>query len=370
MEDSSVKKLIALLICGSMLLASLAGCAPTSQPAPEPTQAAEAAATEAPAEATEQPAPEDLPVLRVAAQPYLLGIPTYYMMSEGLDVANGFKIELSVYANGTLINEALAADEWDIGTGGTSAVFGIATYGAKVIADIDLCTGGAAAFVRADSDIAQVKGEIGENILGNAETIKGSSILVPTGTLNQYNVLKWVEAAGLSSEDVEFVHMDNASAFQAFTTGEGDIVAFSPPMTFAAEQSGWVTAATCTDLGLFCYDPLLANPKSLAEKGDIISAYVKAMYEVCDMFAADHNLAAQWSVKWQEFNGVTTKLEDALREVEARPFVTSDQIQTAEVGTTIYDVAKFFNSVGSLTDEDLAKIPDNLTNEVIAKVFN
>lgn len=348
-----MKKIIALLLICCLIIGCFAGCSKKEE---TPT----ALSYES----------EELPVLKVAVQPYLLAIPVYYIIENGLDEANGFKLEMSVYVNGTLINEALAANEWDVATGGTSAVFGIATYGAKVIADIDLCTGGAAAYVRSDSPIADVKDVIATNVYGDADSLRGTQVLVPTGTLNQYNVLKWVEKAGLTAEDVEFVHMDNASSFQAFATGEGDITAFSPPMIYQAEEEGWVTAATCSDLGLYCWDPLLANPNTFDEKMDEICAFVKTLYEVQDLLASDKELAAEWSVKWQLFNGVSTTIEDALREVEVRPFMTSTDLDKENVGQTIYDVAKFFNSVGSLTDEDLEKIPANITSEVLDKVFS
>lgn len=316
-----------------------------------------------------KPGSEELPVLRVAVQPYLLAMPTYYMVENGIDEENGFKIELSTYENGTLINEALGSDLWDVATGGTSAVFGIANFGAKVIADMDLCTGGAAAYVRADSKIAKVEGEIGDKLYGNAETLKGARVLVPIGTLNQYNVIQWAEAAGLSAEDLEFVHMDNSSAFQAFKAGEGDILACSPPLTYSCEKEGWLTAATCTDLGLECYDPLLANPNTLEEKEEIICSYVKAMYDVFDMFAEDAELAAEWSMKWQKSNGTEVSMEQAAREVKERPFITSDKVFDEPVGKTIQEVAEFFNSVGTMEDADLKKVAPNLTNDIIDKVF-
>ncbi|MDR1535016.1 MAG: ABC transporter substrate-binding protein, partial [Planctomycetota bacterium] len=180
----------------------------------------------------------DLPVLRIALQPYLLAMPTFYIQEQGMDVANGFKIERSVYVNGTLINEALGASLWDLGTGGTSAVYGIANFGAKVIANIDLCSGGTGAFIRKDSIIAKTENVLAPGIYGDAKSLKGAKVLGPVGTLNQLNVLKWLDLAGLTADDVEFVHMDNASAYQAFKAGQGDILPLSPPLTYVAVDDG------------------------------------------------------------------------------------------------------------------------------------
>ena len=52
---------------------------------------------------------EDLPVLKVAVMPFLNTLPIVYMIENGLDVANGFKIETVYFANGTAMDEALAA---------------------------------------------------------------------------------------------------------------------------------------------------------------------------------------------------------------------------------------------------------------------
>ena len=312
----------------------------------------------------------ELPTLRVAIMPYLLSVPTYYIMQNELDVKNGFKIEPSVYSTGVPMTEALGASLWDVGTGGPSAVFGIANFGAKVIANIDLCTGGTGAFIRKDSKIAQVKDKLGSGIYGDAETLRGATVLVPIGSLNHLNVLKWFEKAGLTPEDANFVQMDNYSAYQAFKAGQGDITAFSPPLTYTAIDEGWINGAGCDALGMYIWDPLLANPRTLDARMPEIVKYVKLMYEVFDMFMADPELFAEWSVKWQASNGATVRIENARLEVQARPFVTTDMAKTMPVGDTIHDMAVFFNQIGTLEDEGLAKIRPNLTDVVIRKVFN
>ena len=311
----------------------------------------------------------EVPVLKVAVQPFLVGLPTYYMMENGLDVKNGFKIERTTYASGVLINEALGANRWDLGTGGTSAVYGIANAGALVIANLDLCSGGINAYVRPNSKIAQIKDAVGKGFLGDAASLKGAKAILPVGTLNQLNVFKWLEKAGLGPDDVQFIHMDPPSAFQAFKAGEGDITAFSPPLTFNCEAEGWVSGASGENLGLDIWDPLLANPRTINEKNAQIVAYVKLMYEVFDLFMANPELCAEWSVKWQAVNGVTLTMENARREVKSRPFMTSAQAKTAPVGETIYEMAVFFNQIGNLEKDGLNNIRPNLRSDIIKKVF-
>ena len=113
------KKLIALLLATTMVL-GLAACSGGSSG--ETTTASEDTAEETGTDT-------ELPVLKVAVMPFLNCLPVQYMIENGLDEANGFKIETVYFANGTAMNEALAADEWEVGTLSAAAVNSLAIYG-------------------------------------------------------------------------------------------------------------------------------------------------------------------------------------------------------------------------------------------------
>ena len=102
------KRWMSLLMAGVMAMGLLTGCAP------EPVESTTAAQAEGTAEGGEDTS--DLPVLKVAVMPFLNSIPVKYMVDNGLDVKNGFKIETVYFANGGTMNEALAADQWEVGT--------------------------------------------------------------------------------------------------------------------------------------------------------------------------------------------------------------------------------------------------------------
>ena len=85
-------------------------------------------------------AAKELPVLRVALIPWQLSLPTEYVVSQGWDVANGFKVETSVYPMGAPLLEAMGANLWDIAACGPAAVFSVANTGLKIIADISVAS--------------------------------------------------------------------------------------------------------------------------------------------------------------------------------------------------------------------------------------
>lgn len=59
---------------------------------------------------------------------------------------------------GGAMNEALAADQWEVGTLSAAAVNSLAIYGAYCIADIGHSEGGLYTLCRPESPIAKVKG--------------------------------------------------------------------------------------------------------------------------------------------------------------------------------------------------------------------
>ncbi len=312
----------------------------------------------------------DLPVLRIAIQPYLLSVPTYYIIKNGLDVKNGFKIESAIYVNGTLINEALGANLWDLSLNSPNTLYAVVNHGAKVVANINLSSGGIAAMIRPDSKIAQVKDKLGPGIYGDAATLKGAKVIGPVGGINQWNVLKWLEKAGLTADDVEFVHTDNSSAFQAFKAGAGDITPFSPPLSFVAENDErWLVGARGTDLGMNFYDLVTANPRTYEKNKEVIAKYVKLMYEVGDMFIKDQELLARTAVAFQKENGATVKIENARLEVAARPFISAEKAKTMPVGEGMYEMAEFYVGFGSLEKDQLPLIKAGVTDEIVRMVF-
>lgn len=62
------------------------------------------------------------------------------------------------FANGGTMNEALAADEWDVGTLSAAAVNSLAIYGAYCIADVAHSEGGLYTLTQPDNEIAGVQG--------------------------------------------------------------------------------------------------------------------------------------------------------------------------------------------------------------------
>ncbi len=103
-----MKKYLALILALVMAL-SLAACGGSS---------GSSAKTDSKSDSAE------LPTLRVAAMPFITSLPTYYIQQNNLGEKYGFKMDVTMFATGAPMNEALAADLWDVGAMGAAAVTG------------------------------------------------------------------------------------------------------------------------------------------------------------------------------------------------------------------------------------------------------
>lgn len=137
-----MKKYLALILALVMAL-SLAACGGSS---------GSSAKTDSKSDSAE------LPTLRVAAMPFITSLPTYYIQQNNLGEKYGFKMDVTMFATGAPMNEALAADLWDVGAMGAAAVTGVANYDEMIIGEVLESVDGLGVFVKPDSPIATDEG--------------------------------------------------------------------------------------------------------------------------------------------------------------------------------------------------------------------
>ena len=351
-----MKRLIALVLVLVMAF-SLAACG--------------SASSNQPAASGGEGTDENLPVLKVAVMPFLNTLPIVYMIDNGLDVANGFKIETVYFANGTAMNEALAADQWEVGTLSAAAVNSLAIYGAYCIADIGHSEGGLYTLVSADSPIAAVQGANPSypDVYGDADSVRGAVIATQTGTISHLNVNKWLEVLGLTPDDVELVSMDFPSAYQALKTGNCSVAALNPPTSYTAESEGYVVTSSLTSLGVPQYDSIIVSNKAFSERRDVLVNYVKAFFQACDALQADPDMAAQMLYDWYTENGSETTLEACATEVETRPFVTSEEAKTVTIGESVEVTGEFWVSQGLLEESKSPEIATHVDDTIVKEAL-
>jgi len=332
-----MKKQISLLLVASMCVSLLVGCGSSTSTQVKETDAAsqQAATTEA----------AELPVLRVAYMSMFNGTEINYIIKNGLDIKNGFKIEPIQFTSGAPINEALSTDSFDVAATGGAYLFGITNFDAKVIGIYADESAGSEVWVKSDSDIAKVKGYNKDypTVLGDPDTVKGCTILQTTGTTQQYMAVTWLKSLGLGSDDVEMVNMDPPTVYQAFASGRGDAAALAAPYCYKADPKTMTMACQLTDFGkgVYAYLMMPSSKYKDADKKELSLKLLKVMWQVGSIFKDDHNAMIEAVNSYYEECGNATTKDDVIAQCEGSFFFTAEDLKDMEFGKMELEYANF-----------------------------
>lgn len=345
----------------SMVLA-LAGCG-------APSAAGGAKGSGAKTESSDKTS-ADLPVLRVAVMPFITSLPTEYIKQNKLDEKAGFKMETTMFSTGAPMNEALAANLWDVGGMGAAAVTGVANYDMMIVSEILESTDGLGVFIRPDSPIAQVKGYNPSypNVLGSPETVKGITILLPIGTAQHFTALKWLEKLGLSGTDVNIVNMDTNQAYQALKAKQCDAVSLNVPAFFNAVDDGMVDVGNLADLGTRYVDMVVANRKAVEGKPELVQKYIDCIAEAGKALNDDPDMAADLMVSFLKNAGAEESREDCVKDLGRVKFLAPDDWKDRKLGGFARELGNFYISVGQLEPGLSDKFDTNIDSQFVKNI--
>lgn len=348
----------------SMALA-LAGCgAPAAPSAAGGTQSGGAKAE------SSGGASANLPVLRVAVMPFITSIPTEYIKKNKLDEQAGFKMETTMFSTGAPMNEALAANLWDVGGMGAAAVTGVANYDMMIVSEILESTDGLGIFVRPDSPIAQMKGYNPSypNVLGSPETVRGTTILLPIGTAQHFTALKWLEKLGLSGSDVNIVNMDTNQAYQALKAKQCDAVSLNVPTFFNAVDDGMADVGNLADLGTRYVDMVVANRKAVEGKPELVQKYIDCIAEAGKALNEDPDMAADLMADFLKDAGAQESREDCVKDLGRVKFLAPDDWKDRKLGGFARELGNFYISVGQLEPSLSDKFDTNIDTQFVQNI--
>ncbi len=329
------KKLLAILLCIAMVF-SLAACGGGGESEDE-----------------------GYDVLKIGMMPFGIGVPAYYAMEQGYFDELGLNVEFFMFANGAGINEALAAQEVDLGVSGLAMIFSLASGTCTMLADGQVSSA-MGVYVRPDSPILANSQEVdGQTIYGSADTIKGITVLGQTGTSSQYNLDGWLGMFGLTEADINFVNVGLGTDLTAFVSGEGDAIAASRPYTFQLEEQGYVNAGNfeqTTDTVLT--DVIVARNEVVDERRDECVLFLKAYEKALEEIAADEDLRYEVSMKYFNDNGRQYSENDMRNEMKVNDYITLERMTAEgyEFGNCMIGIGDFYSACGQIEEANLPNI--------------
>lgn len=315
----------------------------------------------------------ELRVIRMAVLDQQPGTIFYTISEKGWDVENGFKLDLQVYASGAPANEALGAKLWDVAGVGAAAVNSIRTYDAVQIMEYFTPARGIKAIVRADSPIMSVKGANPNypELYGDADSMRGATILLPVGSGHHICAAKWLELVGLNESDVDIVHMEFAQAYQAFKAGEGDIFMSTFPYTDMLTDEGYKIACEMPDTRTPYFDNIVvAKDFWKTENEELLVKLLQQILRASDFFASNPDEYVALHTEWLAKNGKSTDDKDALYKSSMENyFMTTEEAKNYEVGSSLLVIADFMAQQGTITEADLNKVESSIKPEIMERAL-
>ena len=356
----------------------LAGCGQKQEAPAAPAGTQAAAKTEKAGEEEPESAGGELNLSgrhwKIGGQVRQTSLYLYYARDLGLFEDAGLDVEIVTLANGPALNEALNAGEIEAAANGMAAVYVLPTENFYYVGDTTINFGGQAMYGRTDSDIVKAGLYKDTRYYGSPESVSGANILGLGAGPQQFIAYAYAEAMGLDSEEIEFTAMDHAQAYEAFITGQGDLLATTPPYSNVLESdSAYTMVADYIDLaGGPLVDSFIVNRDLADEYPDDVVAILNCCYEAMDRLAKDDDARSEYAINlYKNEGGTTYSEEDMASEIKNVTYWTWESLENPEYpfGNTMMVMGEFLMGQGLIEEGSMPQIEAALNHSYVDRLL-
>lgn len=297
-------------------------------------------------------------VLRVGTMALTMGVPVLYAQEKGYFKEAGLNVSVELFATGAPINEAIAAKQIDVAVSGFASVYSLANANCTWLADVNT-TGGMGLFVRADSAFAKDP---------TADTLKGMKVLEPLGTAVQYMTESYADSLGLAPTDINQVNMEFASAYQAFTTGEGDAMAANPPYSYSLMEDGYTELCTFESAtGVDMCDGCFARTEVVEKRPEDVQKFINCLLKAMDELQ-DDQIRSEFTRKVYDDNAISCSDTDLAHEIEDRAYVGTTALKADgyKLGAAWVAITDFLVSAEKITVDNAPNVPASINPSFVS----
>lgn len=312
--------------------------------------------------------------LRVGTMPHQMGVSLYYADQNDLFTEAGINVDLTMFSGGAAINEAIGAGELDGGISGLATVYALANNLVTMVGEVD--TAGADGIVaRNGSDILEHKGEVEgkPDMYGSADTLKGKSYVCQLGQAQQFYISKYISQFGLTDDDITFINMEDASGYQAFLSGEGDVIGTKMPYiyTMINEEDCTIIASVEDATDIKIKDCVVFTPDIIKNRREEVVIFLKVIYGVIDEMEADPDFRKQIIKDFYAENGKEFVPEQLDYELTKNELLGSDKQGSADffMGDGMQSVADFYGGVGTIDPSNVDNVYKNYDSSLISEAL-
>ena len=305
--------------------------------------------------------------LKVGTQANYIGAPAYYALEKGYFEEAGLDVDLIIFDSGAPINEALAAGQIDVGQSGFASVYSMAADVCTWVQDVDNAYRQQTLFCLPDSPILDYPNENG--IYGSAEAVDGMTAVVTTGTTSHFHIEKYADMFGLTPANLTELNLDFSAQYQAFISGNADLMSASGVSVYQIADAGYVQLATFEDVvGLNLCDGIIVRNDVLEDRRDEIVLYVQCVQRALDELGNDPQLRFEYLKQFYADRGqviedsVLQRLSDDTIYMTTE-VVTADDYRFAEQWGPI---TEFLIENGRVDDSGRDNVAKNIDETILA----
>lgn len=273
---------------------------------------------------------------------------------EGLFEANGVNVELKWFDEYIPSMEALAAGQLDANcqTLNDTISFAANAVNGEVVVLVN------------DNSAGNDKIIVSEEI-NSLEDLKGKTVALEEGVVDDFLLTLALEEKGMSREDVTIKGLDTGAAAAAFVTGEVDAVGAFPPFWLTAlEREGSKELVTSKEFPGAIPDLLVVTQKLIDKQPDNVQALVNTWFAIREFMEknpdkADEIMAERANVSVEEFQQFKEGTKFFTIEENLEAFTPGDSMKHMPFAAE--KMAKFMVDVGFLEEKD---VPD------LTKIFD
>jgi len=313
-------------------------------------------------------------------------LPVYIAEKKGWFKEAGLEIDEVMFDNGPVQMEALASNAWDIATTGVGGVLtGVIGYDAVIVGASNSDDGTQTIFVRNDSKIAKAgtgHNSVNDKIYGDAESWKGAKVLVNSGTVLEYLLIRTLKGFGLTLDDVVTVSMDSPTANSAFLAGEGDAAVLTGAVSFSPDKRNYTVASSgnLAKTGLMCN--FVANKASLenADKKEAMKVFLDVYFKTLDWIKDNSKESYELMSEFSQATGANIDVDTAMVYLTQDKYYTLEEVYNmmhnksangdySEMEGRILEVLQFFIDAGKYKSEDIQKFQGHMDTSLIDALY-
>ncbi len=184
---------------------------------------------------------------------------------------------------------------------------------------------------------------VAKKTMSSLADLKGKTVAVTQGEVNELLLLKGLEKAGMKPEDIKSVNMDPDSAGAAFVAGKVDAAVTWEPWISQAVAAGGKVVFSSAQVPNLILDVVTVKSSSIKAKSKAIAAFLAAVEKGTAFLASNPDEAIPLAAKWLEVKPAEVK--DMLGGVKLYGMADNAQLwHDAVAARTLDNISVFYRS--------------------------